>query len=247
MSITDLPSFFFAQIRNTEEEAGRVYEAVIGIVTDNKDPDKLARVKVKFPTLSADDNSAWAPIVSVGAGKSRGWFFIPEVDDEVLCIFEHGDIARPLVVGALWGGKDKPPDSNSDGGNKKRTMVSRVGDTIEFDDDAGKITIKDGGGAGSIIIDKANKITLEAKQGDAVIICKDDLTIVAKEVEMTASTQMEISSASADVKGGADSNVNIKGATMLQVTGAQAAINGGSAQAPSAPSASPAEQPDPHT
>jgi uncharacterized protein involved in type VI secretion and phage assembly len=247
MSMIDLPSLLFAQIRYAEEERDRVYEPVIGVVTDNKDPDKLSRVKVKFPTLSADDNSWWAPIISVGAGKGRGWFFIPEVDDEVLVIFEHGDIARPLVIGALWNGKDKAPDSNSDGSNKKRTMVSRTGDTIEFDDDGGKITIKDGGGAGEIVIDKTNKISFTAKQGDAIFICKDDLTIVAKEVEMTATTQMEISSATADVKGGSDANVVMKGAMMVQITGATGNINCGSAQAPQAPTASPQEEADPHT
>jgi uncharacterized protein involved in type VI secretion and phage assembly len=246
MSIIDLPSFFFSQIRNTEEEHDRVYEAVIGVVTDNNDPDKLSRVKVKFPTISADDNSWWAPVVSVGAGKGKGWFFIPEVDDEVLVVFEHGDIARPLVIGALWNGKDKPPDANADGSNKKRTMVSRGGDTIEFDDDGGKITIKDGGGNGSIVIDKQNKITFEAKQGDAIFICKDDLTIVAKEVEMTSTTQFEISSATADVKGGSDANVNIKASAMCQIQGAQTSINCGSAQAPQKPSASPQEEADPH-
>ncbi len=246
MSVTDLPSFFFQQIRNTEEEAGRVYEAVIGIVTDIKDPDKQSRVKVKFPTLSAQDNSWWAPIIMPGAGKSRGWFFIPEVDDEVLVIFEHGDIAHPLIIGALWNGKDKPPDSNSDGGNKKRTMVSRTGGTIEFDDDAGKITIKDGGGVGEIVIDKANKISYTAKQGDVGIHCKDDLTIVAKEVEMTAQMQFEIAS-QADIKGGGDAKITLSGTAMLQVDGAQVQINCGSASAPDAPSASPAEVADPAT
>jgi uncharacterized protein involved in type VI secretion and phage assembly len=246
MSLIDLPSLFFSQIRGAEEEAGRVYEPVIGIVTDNKDPDKLSRVKVKFPTISADDNSWWAPIVSVGAGKNRGWFFIPEIDDEVLVMFEHGEISRPLVIGALWNGKDKPPDSNSDGGNKKRTFVSRGGSCVEFDEDQKKVTIKDGGGAGSIVMDaQNNKITIEAKQGDVAITCKDDLIIVAKEVQMTATTQMEISSATADVKGGSDANVNLKGGTMLQVQGAQVALNGGSAQAPQKPTANPQEVADP--
>jgi uncharacterized protein involved in type VI secretion and phage assembly len=245
MSITDLSSFLFAQLRHTEEEAGRVYEAVIGVVTDNKDPDKLARVKVKFPTLSKDDNSWWAPLISVGAGKNRGWFFIPEIDDEVLVMFEHGDIAHPVVIGALWNGKDKPPDSNSDGGNKKRTMVSRTGDTIELDDDSGKITIKDGGGKGEIVIDKANKISYTAKMGDALIHSKDDLTIDAKEVTMEASATLDIVSGSGDVKTGSDGKIDLKGQAMVMAKGTQAAINGGSASAPSAPSSSPAEVADP--
>ena len=232
----------------TAERADKVRGVHIGIVTDNKEGDGNPgyRVKIKLPWLSADDVTFYARIAVPMAGNKRGTYFLPEVDDQVLVVFEHGDIARPLVIGALWNGKDKPPDSNSDGSNKKRTMVSRQGDTIEFDDDGGKITIKDGGGAGSIIIDKQNKITFEAKQGDAVFICKDDLTIVAKEVEMTATLQMEVSSASADVKGGSDANVVLKAAAMMQIQGAQGSINCSAAQAPSAPSASPQEEADPH-
>ncbi|HTJ42309.1 MAG TPA: phage baseplate assembly protein V [Kofleriaceae bacterium] len=239
-----LGDLLFRQIVEAEEERGRVYEPVIGVVTSNKDPDHLGRVKVKFPSLSMDDDSAWAPIVSMGAGKGRGWFFLPEVDDEVLVMFEHGDISRPLVVGAMWNGKDKPPKDNADGKNTTRGIVSKNGSTILFDDDKGTISITDGGGAGVLTIDKQNKITLEAKQGDVVIACKDDLTIVAKEIEMTATTQMEISSATADVKGGADGKIDLKGAAMLQVQGAQTSLNGGAAQAPQMPQAQPAEVPD---
>jgi uncharacterized protein involved in type VI secretion and phage assembly len=244
MSVIDLPSILFRQTRVAEAEADRVYEAVVGVVTDNKDPDKLSRVKVKFPTLSSDDNSWWAPLVSAGAAENRGWFFIPEIDDEVLVVFEHGDIQRPVVLGALWNGKDKPTESNSDGSNKIRSITSRAGDKIELDDDKGTITIKDGGGAATLTIDKANKITFEAAQGDVCIHCKDDLTIVANEVSMEAKTAFEIVS-QADFKAGADSNVTIKGNAMLKIQGAQVGINNGGAQAPSAPSASPAEVPDP--
>jgi len=243
--VVDLASLLFAHTRMGEEERDRVYEVVIGVVTDNKDPDKLGRIKVKLPTLSTDDNAWWAPLVSVGAGQSRGWFFLPEVDDEVLVAFEHGDINRPVILGHLWNGKDKPPLSNADGKNTQRAFVSRGDTKITFDDDQGTIVIEDGGSAATLTIDAKNKkITLEAKQGDVAIHCKDDLTIVANEVSMEATTTFEISS-QADFKAGADSNVTIKGNAMLKVQGAQVAINNGGAQAPSAPSASPAEVPDP--
>jgi len=242
--VFDLASLLFAQVREAEEERGRVYEPVIGIVTDNKDPQKLGRVKVKFPTISSDDTSWWAPLVAIGAGQGRGWFFLPEVDDEVLVMFEHGDISRPVVLGQLWNGKDKPPLSNADGKNVQRALVSRDGNKITFDDDGGTVVVEDGGGAATITLDAKNKkITLEAKQGDVAIHCKDDLTLVANEVSMEAKTAFEISS-QADFKAGADANVTIKANAMLKVQGAQVAINNGGAQAPQAATASPAEVPD---
>src|SRR5512139_1884124 len=171
----DLATYFAGQIYQAEEEASRVYEPLIGIVTDNKDPDKLGRVKVKFPILSEQDTSWWAPIVMIGAGKNRGWFFIPEKDDEVLCLFEHGDISRPLIVGALWNGKDKAPDKNP-GGNPRRVIKSRAGSKITFDDDQEKLIIEDGAQKGRITFDaKANKITIEALDGDVCFQApKDD-------------------------------------------------------------------------
>src|SRR5258706_15352610 len=127
--IYDLSTAFAGQIRTAEAEAGKVYEPMIALVTDNKDPSKLGRVKIKIPILSEKDTTWWAPIVMLGAGKNRGWFFIPEVDDEVLVLFEHGDMDHPLVVGALRNGKDKAPDNNP-GGNPRLVIKSRSGSKI---------------------------------------------------------------------------------------------------------------------
>src|SRR5580765_4934791 len=143
-ALYDLASVFADQIRTSETEGTRVYEPVIGIVTDNKDPSKLGRVKLKIPILSDQDTTYWCPIIMLGAGKNRGWFFIPEKDDEVLVMFEHGDLDHPLVVGSLWNGKDKPAEKNP-GGVPKRMIKSRGGSTITFDDEGKKFEIADGG------------------------------------------------------------------------------------------------------
>jgi uncharacterized protein involved in type VI secretion and phage assembly len=81
---------------------------VIGLVTQNKDPDNLGRVRVRYPTLGDDVESAWARIAAPGAGSSRGALMIPLVGDEVLVGFEHGDVRRPYVLGALWNGQARP-------------------------------------------------------------------------------------------------------------------------------------------
>ena len=94
----------------TRGDADRIYGMVIGIVTNNQDPDKLGRVKVRFPWLSDEDESQWARMLTPMAGDNRGMYFIPEVDDEVLVAFEQGDMRFPYILGALWNGEDKPPD-----------------------------------------------------------------------------------------------------------------------------------------
>jgi uncharacterized protein involved in type VI secretion and phage assembly len=242
---TDLASYFFHQIREAEEEAGRVYEAVIGIVTNNKDPDKLARVQVKLPTLSADDTTWWAPLSALGAGKQRGWFFLPEVDDEVLVMFEHGDIGRPVIVGALWNGQDKPPDKN-EGANEHRVIVSRTGSRIMFDDKDGKIIIEDGDKKGRITIDKANKILIESDTGDCCFQAPDgDLVIVAKEITMEAKMYMHVQSGSGGTDLGGDKAMTLDGGSMLNVKGQTIDLGPGGVSAPSAQSHTVEEVADP--
>ena len=92
-----------------EAIASRIYGVVVGVVTNNQDPEELGRVKVKFPWLSDADESDWARIATPMAGNEKGIYFLPEVDDEVLVVFEHGDLRFPYIIGALWNGQAPPP------------------------------------------------------------------------------------------------------------------------------------------
>ncbi|MFB2891751.1 VgrG-related protein [Aerosakkonemataceae cyanobacterium BLCC-F50] len=109
---------------------------LVGIVTDNEDPEGWGRVKVKFPTLTEEHASNWARVVAMGAGNGRGFDCLPEINDEVLVAFEHGDIHRPYVIGAVWNGKDIPPnkveDNVQDGQVRLRTFKSRAGHQIQL-------------------------------------------------------------------------------------------------------------------
>jgi len=244
----DLASYFADQIQTAETESGRVYEPVIGLVTDNKDPQKLGRVKVKLMVLSDQDTTFWVPIIMQGAGKNRGWFFIPEPDDEVLVMFEHGDLDRPLVVGALWNGKDKAPDNNSDGKNDHRVIKSRGGSRILFDDgDSPQVIIEDGGGKARITIDSnSNKITIEALQGDVCFQSpQDTMTIVAKSAEFKATQNLEIHAGDA-MSWGTDADAKINGGSSCVISGSNVNLNCGNAQAPQAPSANPQDIADPY-
>ena len=145
---------------------------VIGIVTDNNDPLQQGRVKVKFPALTPDHASNWARVVAVGAGADRGIQFLPEVNDEVLVGFEMGDIHHPYVLGGLWNGQDAPPDPDAVSGGKvmARSIWTRKGHAIMFDDD-------DSGGSITIADASANMITFDAEQKKLTITSSGDLQI----------------------------------------------------------------------
>jgi uncharacterized protein involved in type VI secretion and phage assembly len=243
--VYDLQTFFASEIQQREKEAGKVYEPVIGIVTDNKDPNKSGRVKVKYPVVSNDDASFWAPIVMFGAGKNRGWFFIPEVNDEVLVLFEHGDVNRPQIVGSLWG-KDKPPDKNG-GGNPRRVVKSRQGSKITFDDEKGQIVLEDGTGKGKITFDaQNNKIIIESLDGDVCFQSPEgDMKIVTQAIELKATQKLEFH-ATTNMQWGTDASSKLDGGPSTQIVGSQVNMNCGNAKMPEAPEADPQDVADPY-
>ncbi|WP_293373993.1 phage baseplate assembly protein V [Nevskia sp.] len=172
----------------------RIDGVVIGLVTNNQDPEGLARVRLKFPWLNDADESAWARVVSFMAGPDRGALFLPEVGDEVLVAFEHGDPRFPYVLGALWNGKDSPPEANSSGGNDIRVIRSRSGHVIRLNDKAGAETIEiiDKSGSNCIVIDSAaNTLTISAPQGK--------IRLEANQIEIEATTTAVLKGATVNI------------------------------------------------
>ncbi|MEU1916139.1 phage baseplate assembly protein V [Streptomyces massasporeus] len=155
------------------------YGVVLAVVEDNHEvmavPPKvpIGRVKVSFPGLSDRFTSGWAPCARPMAGKDMGFYWLPEVGDQVLVAFEHGDLGKPYVIGGLWNADQPPPETNTDGANSTRVIKSRAGHTITFDDDktGGELVIKDGG--------RGSMITLNATDGSLSISAAGDLTITA--------------------------------------------------------------------
>ena len=199
-----------------EEQAGRIYGVVVGIVTNNQDGDSLGRVKVRFPWLSDRDESHWARVAAPMAGKERGIYFLPEVDDEVLVVFEHGDVRFPYVLGALWNGKEPPPGKNQDGKNNLRLIKSRSGHTIKLNDEAGKeqIEIVDKSEKNRIVFDTTrNTITITSDQDIVLSASKGTIKLDAQKIELNSSADTKIEAgAKMDVK--AEATMTIKGATV---------------------------------
>lgn len=194
----------------------RLVGAVIGVVTNNSDPDGLGRVKVKFPWLSDDDESHWARVAAPMAGNGRGAYFLPEVDDEVLVVFEHGDPRFPYVVGALWNGKDAPPADNGDGKNNLRVIKSRSGHVIKLNDEDGKETVEivDKGGENKIVIDTAAKtITITSGKDIVLSAAQGTIKLDAQKIELKSSADSKLE-AGAGMECKASASMTIKGATV---------------------------------
>lgn len=199
--------------------ADRFFGVTIGIVTNNQDPDKLGRVKVRFPWLSDQDESHWARVLSPMAGKERGLFFLPEVDDEVLVAFEHGMAEFPYVLGALWNGKDKPPETNEDGKNNFRFIKSRSGHIIRLDDTDGaeKIEIIDKSGKNTVVLNtKENTITISADADITIQSSNGKLILSGNGVEITSKAALKLE---------ASQNMDIKAGPQMTIKGQMVQIN----------------------
>jgi uncharacterized protein involved in type VI secretion and phage assembly len=199
-------------------QTDRFYGVVVGVVTNNQDPENMHRVKVRFPWLSNDVESNWARVAASMAGNGRGAYFLPEVDDEVLMAFEHGRVDHPYVLGSLWNGKDTPPESNDNGENNHRAIKSRSGHVVRLNDAAGSETIEiiDKSAKNRIVINTAeNSITIEADADITIKSAVGKLTMEANGIEMKSQAGITVQAAlSLDLK--ANAQVTVKGA-MIQL------------------------------
>lgn len=201
-----------------QETGGKIKGVAVGVVTNNKDPQGMGRVKVRFPWREHQDESYWARIATLMAGKDRGSFFLPEVGDEVLVAFEREDIRHPYVVGGLWNGQDKPPETNSDGKNNIRKIKSRSGHEIILNDDheakKEKVEIHTKAGHKVVLDDAAGseKIEVRDKSGSNFIV----IDSVQNSITIESTAQLKIKSQKIDIEAGATMTLKASGALTIQ-------------------------------
>lgn len=174
-------------------------QSQLATVLSNADPKKKGRVEVQFQWQSGDMKTAWIRVMTPDAGSSgkvgvnRGFVFIPEEGDQVMVGFRYNDPNRPFVMGGMFSGTTGAGGSD---GNKTKSITTRSGSTIVFDDDAGSITISDAkqnlialDGEGNISVSSSATISLVT--GQSSMTMESDGNIAISGVNVTVSAQVK--------------------------------------------------------
>ena len=185
---------------------GIFYGAYAALVTDLDDPDGQGRVRIRLPwspDTGGSNYEAWARLATMMAGDDRGSWFVPDIDDEVLVVFEAGDVRRPYVVGALWNGQDAPPQQ-MDAGNNVKKLRSRSGVTITIDDSAGSelLKLETPGGQKVTLEDAGRSIEIADSAGNVVKLEPSGISITSPAKVKVEASSVEVSAAMVKVDAG---------------------------------------------
>ena len=204
-----------------------------GIVCQNKDDDKLNRIKVRLPWLDGGDldQTYWAQLLTPMEGGKFGWYTLPDVDDVVVVMFIAGDTSQPVIVGGVWSKPDFSPEPNEDGKNNFRGYRSRSGERLIFDD-SGKVkgtfsdkSAKNMVGIGNFAKDGAGpnvcaiyKPPMSGDSGIAISTMEGKLKLTVKgKLKVDAGQNIKINAKTTiDVKAGGD--VTLTGSNAATVT-----------------------------
>ena len=163
-------------------------ETQMATVLSNADPEGKGRVRVRMNWQTDGMQTGWVRVMTPDGGSSsdvksnRGFVFIPEVGDQVLLGFRHGDPARPYVLGSLFNGTTGRGGLE---GNHMKSLTTRSGHTIKLNDSLSSlgITIKD---------IKGNSIHIDSVGDDIIINAKRNITINAGETFTVNAREMEV-------------------------------------------------------
>lgn len=183
----------------------------IGVVMKlDDDPDEQSRVQVKVPILQAQEEGVWARLANFHASNGIGAFFVPEIGDEVILGYLNNDPSNPVVLGSLYGPKNKPPYELSAENNTK-AIVTRSELKIEFDEDKKITTIVTPGNNTIVLSDDEKSILLQDQNDNKVELNPDGIELDSpKDISITAQGKITIEAMDAiDVSAQAD--VSVKG------------------------------------
>jgi phage baseplate assembly protein V len=167
----------------------RFFGVVEAVVVDVIDPDREGRVKVQFPWFDEEMVTEFCRVCQIYAGNGYGAFFVPEVGDEVLVGFVHGDMRMPVVLGGLYNGQDKPPSDRQKAKDQK-LFRTKAGHELVFDDHDRKVTLKSKGGHTLELDDAGQTVTLTTAGGQRMVLdgSSSAITIEATSVTVKATS-----------------------------------------------------------
>jgi len=194
-----------------EAKDDKIYGVAIATVVDNIDSTGEARVQVSLPW--APGFEPWARIATMMAGMGRGSFFIPQIGEEVVVGFHHGDIREPFILGALWNTLDRPPALLPSDAIDKRIIRTPLGQQITFDDAEQSITISNLlqfelslGPEESELSSVAASVSLDI-DGNVTITGAASITLQAPSITIDGEDVSISGSAGVTIDGGADCTI----------------------------------------
>jgi uncharacterized protein involved in type VI secretion and phage assembly len=180
---------------------------MLAIVSSLDDPDGRNRVQVRL--IGADGSERqeaplWARVVCPFAGSDRGAFLMPDLEDEVLVLFQSGDPRFPLVIGGLWNGTSAPPADLQGGTNRLKVIRSRRGVTLTLDDSDGqeRFTVETPGGQRLTLSDGPGTITIEDSNGNSASFEGSGVTLAASAKVTVQASMVEVSAGLVTVDAG---------------------------------------------
>jgi len=203
----------------------------IGVVTQLEDPEAEDRVRVRMPMVDPDDEGIWARIASLDAGDTRGAFFRPEIDDEVVLGFLNDDPRDPIILGMLNSSAKPAPISASDA-NPEKGFVTRSGMKLIFDDDAVSLNIETPKGNRITLSDDEGSIVLEDENGNKIEMNGDGISIESSgNISIRADQDVNIEGlnvmlkANLEFKAEGSAGAELTSSGIAKLTGSQVQIN----------------------
>jgi len=177
----------------------------IGVVTGNEDPDGEHRVQVRIPLVDPQGEGTWARVAAVDAGDERGFFFRPELGDEVVLGFLNDDPRQAMVLGMLHSSAKAAPLQGSDD-NHEKVYQSRSKMKIYLNDDTKTMRLETPAGNAITLNEDDQSVRIVDQNGNKLEMTQEGITIESsKTITLKAGTELKLeSSASLSVKGGTE-------------------------------------------
>ena len=186
----------------------------IGKVVTNEDDGGEHRVRIRLPMVNNDDDGIWARVASLDAGEERGFFFRPEVDDEVVVGFLDDDPRQAVILGMLHSSAKAAPLQGSDD-NHEKVYQSRSKMRIYFNDDTKVMEFETPAGNKITMSEEDKAIKIEDQNGNKFEMTEDGIKIESsKAIELKAGTEVKLESGT---------SFNAKGGTELKLEGTSGA------------------------